>query len=718
MTASPASTGMKPVYLDYIQRMRALGLERAAQLRRDWESAPADRRSPEPRNMEGALAVVDSFLYEVTGKDEYAASAGQLLATSDYALYEYIRAYQAVCGSQELTDEMRGPIEAQIAQTATKFLEGHVEWGAMNHATNYIVDGLTAASRLLPDHPQAADWGQMAEKMLATSWGKWGIEDSHNYSPIWLMPLVQYVDITGRREFFSLPTTLYYFHYYVQLLCPAGVITEFGDGGWEGSWERYVCLLERGAKEYGSGQMKWAARQVFEACQDIHVPLATGLVPTHNWPLHFAARLTDAYRWCDDAVPEAMPTDGSREVLEDAVGKKVVFRNGWEPDSTYMLLNYMDVPNFGVDGRDMLRTTIPVEAEKTHHGHADENTICMLMSRGALLLGESGYRETDTTGPAGEWRADTYHNRLVVRRGLADPQTRLLPFLLDEGRYRFVQTHSLHFHQLSSVDVSRTRLTDGEMGYRWDRIIVYLKELDLFVLFDVVKVLEEGDYTFADLLYSGRVLQATDAFCRVRLDSMGTICTLPNSEATDLLICYPECEGRRRGAEQVRRSHQNQVCVYQAASGHFAAGAHATFTTVLVPVGADQACEPVAASIQAIASEAGQPGVGVRIARDDGYVQVCAALDPEAAFLEENVRPRYSFESGRGQYGELETDARFTYLATAGSHLTYSLVEATRMVYAERELFAPPTIDMRQDDGTWMRPGMIRWRAWEGEATL
>jgi len=342
----------------------------------------------------------------------------------------------------------------------------------------------------------------------------------------------------------------------------------------------------------------------------------------------------------------------------------------------------------------------------------------MLMSRGALLLGESGYRETDTTGPAGEWRADTYHNRLVVRRGLADPQTRLLPFLLDEGRYRFVQTHSLHFHQLRSVDVSRTRLTDGEMGYRWDRIIVYLKELDLFVLFDVVKVLEEGDYTFADLLYSGRVLQTTDGFCRVRLDSMGTICTLPNSEATDLLICYPECEGRRRGAEQVRRSHQNQVCVYQAASGHFAAGAHATFTTVLVPVGADQACEPVAASIQAIASEAGQPGVGVRIARDDGYVQVCAALDPEAAFLEENVRPRYSFESGRGKYGELETDASFTYLATAGSHLTYSLVEATRMVYAERELFAPPTIDMRQDDGTWMRPGMIRWRAWEGEATL
>lgn len=718
MTASGAATGMKSVYLDYIKSMRSRGIERSEELRRNWEAAPANRRGQEPRLMPEALAVIDAFLYEVTGEDGYAASAGQLLPEGDYALYEYIRAYRTVADSPSISAQQRSAIETRVGDLACRFLDGHVEWGAMNHATNYIVDGLTAASQLLPDHPRADDWGQMAEKMLATSWGKWGIEDSQNYCPIWLMPMVQYADITGRREFFSLPTTVYYFHYFVQLLCPTGTIPEFGDGGYEGSWERYVCLLERGAKEYGNGQMKWAARKVFEACRDIHEPMSRGLVPWLNWTLHFAARITDAYRWCDDSVEEEAPTDSSREVLEDAIGKKIVFRNGWNSDSTYMLLNYMDVPGWGVDGRDQLRTTIPVEAEKTHHGHADENSICMLMSRGALLLNESGYRETDTTGPSGEWRADTYHNRLVARHGLADPQTRLLPFLQDEGRYRFVSTRNLHFHRLRSVDVSRTRLDDAERGYRWDRVVVYLRELDWFVLLDVVKVLESGEYTFADLLYSGHVVEENETSYRVHIDNMGSVCDLPNASDTDLLICFPGAGETRRGAEHVRRSLQTQVCVYQARSQRYTAGDYVAFTAVLVPLAADQPSGAIDSRLHAIESDDGRPGAGVRIDRDDGYVQIAACLDPEAAYIENNVRPRYSYESGYSRYGDLETDARFTCLDVSGRKVSYSLVEATRLMFDDRELFAPPVIDMRQDDGIWKRPGVVRWRAWEGETEL
>ena len=718
MTTSAEPTRMRAVYLDHIQRMRQVGLERADELRRDWEAMPADRRGSERRPVEGMLAMIDAFLYEVTGEDEYAASAGQLLAVSDYALYEYIRAYRSVRESSAFPGDLGPTIEATIARVACLFLDRHVEWGAMNHATNYVVDGLAAAARLLPDHPRAGDWQQMSDKMLATSWGQWGIEDSQNYCPIWLMPLVQYADLTGRREFFHLPTTVYYFHYFVQLLCPAGSIPEFGDGGYEGSWERYVCLLERGAAEYGNGQMKWAARRIFETFCNIHEPMAGGLVPTHNWALHFAARLTDAYRWCDDSVAEEIPTDGSRDVLEDVVGKKVVFRDGWDADSTYLLLNYMDVPPFGVDGRDLLRTTIPVEAEKTHHGHAEENAICMLMSRGALLLGESGYRETDTTGPSGEFRADTYHNRLVARRGRAADQTRLLPFLLDEGRYRFVQTQKMHFHQLRSVDVSRTRLTDDDLGYRWDRVVAYLKELDRFVLFDIVKVLRPGEYTFADLLYSGRILEAQDGVYRVRLDSRGTVCEIPNTTTTDLVICYPEHASVRHGCEQVRRCYTTQVCVYQARSGHFAEGEYVAFATVLAPVAEDEPAADVAAACHPLRSEDGRPGIGVHM--DDGgrSVQVYASLDPEAAVLAENVRPRYSFESGYSRYGELETDARFCYLEVDDERVRYSAVEATRLVYADTELFAPAPIDIRQDDGAWQRPGVVRWRAWEGEAAL
>ena len=238
------------------------------------------------------------------------------------------------------------------------------------------------------------------------------------------------------------------------------------------------------------------------------------------------------------------------------------------------------------------------------------------------------------------------------------------------------------------------------------------------MLFDVVKILEEGDYTFADLLYSGSVLEASEGMYRVHLDNMGSICSLPNSAATDLLICIPRGAELRHGCEQVRRSYQGQVCVYQSQSDHYAAGEYVAFTTVLVPLAADQAAEPIVESIHYLAAEDGRPGTGVRLERDGGYVQVTASLDPEAAFLEENVRPRYSYESGYSRYGDLETDARFCCIERVEGKVSYSLVEATRLSFAGSELFAPPVIPMRQDDGTWKRPGVIRWRAWEGEATV
>ena len=90
-----------------------------------------------------------------------------------------------------------------------------------------------------------------------------------------------------------------------------------------------------------------------------------------------------------------------------------------------------DAP-FGIDGKEHIIQTIPVETEKNHHGHADENAICLLMKNGSVLLHDSGYRETWSTGPDGQYRADVFHNKLVVRHGIADSQTRLFPFLAQD----------------------------------------------------------------------------------------------------------------------------------------------------------------------------------------------------------------------------------------------------------------------------------------------
>ncbi len=68
--------------------------------------------------------------------------------------------------------------------------------------------------------------------------------------------------------------------------------------------------------------------------------------------------------WADDSIEEEIPTDKSRLVLEDYVGKKVVFRSGWDRNATYLFLNYMDDAPFGIDGKEHLINSINVEAEK------------------------------------------------------------------------------------------------------------------------------------------------------------------------------------------------------------------------------------------------------------------------------------------------------------------------------------------------------------------
>ena len=183
MGAETHTGAMKSIYLEYIKEMREYGVERGERIQREWEKRPPELRGPEPGNMGGAQAVIDALLYHATGEEHYAESAAGLLADNDLSMYPCIQACEELAGSPAMTPEVRARIDERIARQASMFLEHHVEWGAMNHATNYIVDGMMAAAKAFPNHPRCRDWTQFAEKMLATSWGKWGIEDSQNYSP-------------------------------------------------------------------------------------------------------------------------------------------------------------------------------------------------------------------------------------------------------------------------------------------------------------------------------------------------------------------------------------------------------------------------------------------------------------------------------------------------------------------------------------------------------
>ena len=681
---------------------------------KSWQQMDPLMRPSTPPQISSYWARRDALLYVVSGDRKYAKRARKSLVESPWSdNYYTIMVLKQIKDSDVLSATDLRIIEKKIVKSADDFVQFWAEWGAMNHCSNHIVNSLTSTIEYLPHHPNVEKWRQKRDINLSANWGLWCIEDAQNYIPVWLKPMMQYADLAGReKEFYSLPMTKYYFDYLVQLMTPQGQIAEFGDGGIgpDGyEWDWVVSILEKGATVYRDGKMKWAAHRIFQTIQTM---AAEGRVSADE-------NLVEAYLWADDSVVEEVPTDGSRLVLEDYVGKKIIFRSGWDRKATYLFLNFLDDAPFGIDGKEHIINTINVETEKNHHGSADENAINFLMKDSSVLLCDGGYRETSSTGPDGEYRADTYHNKLLVRSGVADSQMRLLPFLLDGGRYRFVKTKLIHFRTFMEVDISRTRLIDEERGYQWDRLVNYLKGLEWFVVFDIVKILKNGPFTLANLFYTqdiGDYDQNDRSWYDTRYNMLQN--DVQNPGNARLLVYFPEGTSFRRGAEQIRRCYQTEWAIYTAKADTLKAGDIVVFTTFLIPHSKNVDAKDIIVSLNDMAIYHTQKGYGVKIPTAEGYIQLNAMLDLEAEYLTENMRPRYNFASGRAEYGGLVTDACYCYLHKQKNRLFYSFFKASKLIYDGKSIFEAQGELMGQDDGSYQKLGIPKWVAWEDKVVL
>jgi hypothetical protein len=401
-----------------------------------------------------------------------------------------------------------------------------------------------------------------------------------------------------------------------------------------------------------------------------------------------------AYEWADDAVPVERPRWGSEELLDDLVGKKVLFRSGWDPQATYMLLNYRDEGHYGLVPRDYLRTTLAVSAEKMHHGHADENAIVLFLSRGAALLHDGGYRDNV---PNGRYRADIYHNRVIWRPGIKRAETSAWDFLHDDGSYKIVRTQKLHFARFRGTEFSRTRVTDARQGVEWDRIAVYVTQLDCFVLLDAVRALRPGPFTLTNVLYTTDILASGPGFFDTRIDEIGG---WRNPENRRLLIAYPTMANRPVSVEQTRRYYRQETGLFQVWTGHLTTGDIVPFVTVLWPHDKEQPTPPLVDAVTM--AQTSRPGRALALQIEwDGHKHVIGAkLDLGLGVLKEDIRPRYSYEEGRIRYGDLETDAAFFCVDQTRAETHVAFAEATRLCYNGKPLYDGEPFRVFQEDAS------------------
>lgn len=667
-------------------------------------------------------------LYELSGEERYAREAIRWLASHrelkeffpeemhgvrpDYAngipaltnffeLPFFIEGYLSVKDSPSLTSDQRASIEASIAEAAN-YVDFFPEWGPHNRAMLRAY-GLLLASQAMPDHPRAAHWLRLSEVLVADSWGKWEEEDAQIYHPVWLISLVRYADASGDRTLFDHPTARYYFDYFMHLLDPTGMVPDFGDARWHSNWAWYVALLERAATEYDRDDYRWAARRIFTAMR-AEMGEVVGVGNGMN--------LLDAYRWSDERNTVAPPPARSEEVMEDLVGKKIVFRDGWDDNANYLLLNYRDEGPYAYMPREYLRHTIPVEEEKMHHGHSDENSIVLLMSGGSVLLNDAGYRPEMPSGPSGEFRADYYHNRLVWRTGKRAREQPLWHFLQNSGGHRSAETQKIEFLRSGEFDVSRTRVTDERDGVEHDRVIAWLKQENVYVVFDIVKFLETDFFTLSTLWHGTTVLDQGERHFVTSVDSIRGR-QMPRNKA--LRIEFLQGGIRRHGTFDLTRNLEPAVTAYQTLSSHYLAGHVETFVTVLTPVDRDDLGGTPIGSVRIIDPPESRAGVGVVLDVNGEEVYVCAKTDLQREILAENSRPRYTFESGRVTYGPFSTDASFFYARLGSETIDWAATHMVGVYHDDDELFAAGwnTYTLEPDD--WATGlGAGKWRYWEG----
>jgi len=748
-TASAETPLTKQEYLSYMTAAAENGWKSLPEGREKW------RKSIDPTYVFGYnppwddpyLAALSANLYEMTSEKKYLERVKSLLlyygryrdaypkdyvksrpefaATGIPALPniftfgKYVHAYRILRSRGSLTPAERDTIERNIAGSAD-YMIGFQEWGPMNRAI-LRAEAVGYAAKVLTDHPRRNTWEMYSRILGDDSWNRWEIEDATGYNAVWLYSLMTYAsDIREDESLYRTPVMHYYFDYILTLLCPAGIVPDFGDADWRGGWERFLPFLEKGGSIYKDPRYRWGAATLYRRNLDLRPEKAS---------VFLGVVLSDACRWADFSIGAEAPASRSQEVLEDVVGKKVIFRNGWAPSSTYMLYNYRDIGDGGWLPREYLRTSIPVEEEKMHHGHSDENSISLLMKEGSILLHDGGYRDFMPSGPYGAYRADYYHNRIVVRDGkialgqkageyryaspnhAAVPGQSALDFFRNSGAYRDVETRNIDFQITGHADMARTRLIDEHLGYESDRTVVYLKDIDWFVVVDAVRFTKPGYLTMGSFWHTRQILDSGPGWYDTAYDSLRQFDVRGGQR---LLICFPQRQQMTETVENQRRYYQDEKTICQLIGRHGYRNDIQTFVTVLIPHAKDVDPRTLHDRVKMVGVDRPEQASALSIDAGEARYLIGIKLDLEQELIRDWRRPMYVYDSGKTTYGDFETDGHFLVTAERKDSIWYSVSGATRILHRGSVVHEqPPTLSNLNFDGSPDLPGVSKLRRWE-----
>jgi hypothetical protein len=652
------------------------------------------------------LAALCANLYELTKEEKYLEAAKKIiLKYEDYRTlagqpetlrpeYEagippisnfflppkFARAAQVVKKSGTCSREEIKTIDQILSETA-EFTLRTQEWGPMNRAM-LRAEGLFLTCLVVDNHENIEQWMQMGNTILEDNISNWSIEDAGMYNMIWLYAMCGYYGYhPSKQGEINNPFFHYYLEYFKNLQSPAGVIPDYGDAWWGSWWYAAVPVFEMGAKTFNNAEYKWIAENTFNKNTDLEKQNIT-----------LALKFTEALIWGNKELQPEKPQNESQIVLDDLVGKKVVFRNGWDDKSTYLLYNYKDQGKNGTIFKRNLSNTLSVSHEKMHHGHSDEQSISLFMHNGSILLHDGGYRPKLPSGPNGEWRADIFHNKMVFRSADVFDSGFEFSKLKDQGFYKESSTENVDFVKGEFCVYSRTKETKDDKGIVHERIVDYLPNDGVFLVFDVVNS-NSQNYSANNLWFSQNIIERGENWYLTKYDS---IIKWENPGDESLYIIFDPQNESKQFTDQVERHKQEERVMIEHKKLFVNEGNAQVFITVLAPKSSNVNPESIFYK-----SEISKNAIGtsIIIAADTHYF--CHKIDLEGDTARTWPRPKYTFENGKISINEFSSDADFLYVWKAMERNYFMSVNCTKVENESETLFeqAKNTNEFRQDGG-------------------
>jgi hypothetical protein len=116
-------------------------------------------------------------------------------------------------------------------------------------------------------------------------------------------------------------------------------------------------------------------------------------------------------------------------------------------------------------------------------------------------------------------------------------------------------------------------------------------------------------------------------------------------------------------------------------------GQHIGFITVLIPHNKDADISTWKDRIRLIETGEDEPGLSVEITDGRETIQVGVKSDLRMDMIRDYRRPKYTYESGKVIYNNVETNGDFFITRKSGDKLSYTAVNVTKILYGGKLLF-------------------------------